>query len=171
MIIQLKIAFVNSKIKSDAAINGGDNIAVEAQDWSDIADAIGWKNKIGVKLNSFSLDLKSNIRLRVYFEVTSGTIDDYTVKINGVTVTPEELDGVYCVDYAVYARNLNKSVTVSITDSEGGELYLETSPLYYAKIMVDKYDGENAEAYKNLMNAIKRYSDTAIAYANEIKGG
>ena len=49
-------------------------------------------------------------------------------------------------------------------------LTLNVSPLYYAKTMSYKYvdddiaDGDNTAAYKNLMKAIKLYSDAAIAY-------
>ena len=47
-------------------------------------------------------------------------------------------------------------------------LTLSMTPLYYAKVMATKYNGDDADAYKKLMNAIKLYSDAANAYVNEI---
>ena len=43
-------------------------------------------------------------------------------------------------------------------------LTLSMTPLYYAKVMATKYNGDDADAYKKLMNAIKLYSDAAIDF-------
>ena len=150
-----------------AVLAGGQTVATGEVDWSTVADATGTKaENSGVRLNTFSLDLKSKIRLRVYFEITSGSLSDYKVYVGGseVNAVATETENVYCIDYAVYAKELNANVEIKIQNAQGEDmLTLSMAPLYYAKIMASKYSGDNAEAYKNLMNAIKLYSDAASA--------
>ena len=137
-------------------------------DWNTVAEASGTKAAGSVvRLNTFSLDLKSKIRLRVYFEITSGSLSDYTVTVDESEVNAIAVEGnIYCIDYAVYAKELNTTVDIEIAKGEETMLTLSMAPLYYAKIMAAKYTGDNVDAYKNLMKAIKLYSDAAIAYAN-----
>ena len=132
-------------------------------DWNTVAEASGTKAAGSVvRLNTFSLDLKSKIRLRVYFEITSGSLSDYTVTVDESEVNAIAVEGnIYCIDYAVYAKELNTTVDIEIAKGEETMLTLSMAPLYYAKIMAAKYTGDNVDAYKNLMKAIKLYSDAA----------
>ncbi len=136
-------------------------------DWNKVTDASGSRSedKI-VQLNSFSLELKSNVKLRVYFSFTSGAakIGDFTFKVNGetrnVTITSNKY--IWCIEETVTATELNDMFTFTIASKDGeSSLTLNLSALYYAKVMSEKAE---TEAEKNLMKAIYEYWEKADAY-------
>ena len=102
---------------------------------------------------------------RVYLEI-SGNVNDYQITANGNDLYAVETgNNIYCISYAVYAKELNEDVEILIKNAAGETVFtLTMTPLYYAKVMAANYKGDNEEAYKKLMNAIKLYSDAAIAY-------
>ena len=111
-----------------------------------------------IRLDSISLELKSNIKIRIYVIVTT---EDFTATINGKSVNAIKVSNkVWCIEQAVIAAELYDTYTFVL---ESGESYLtlNISALYYAKIMNDKAD---TETEKNLMKAIKLYADAAIKY-------
>ena len=128
-----------------------------------------------VKLSSFTLELKSNVKIKIYFtfdaviandEYDGLTIAAYTVKVDGEAVEITHVkDNVYCAEFEVVAKDLSKNFNIAIgCEAESTGMNLTISALYYAKVM-----NGNAEAsaeYKNLMKAIKLYSDAAVAYAD-----
>ena len=135
-------------------------------DWSKVTEASGSRSedKI-VKLNSFSLELKSNVKLRVYFSLTSGavSINDFTFKVNGEerNVLTTSNKNVWCIEETVTAARLDENFTFTV-ESGDSFLTLNLSALYYAKIMSEQAE---TEAEKNLMKAIYKYWEAAETYA------
>ena len=128
-----------------------------------------------VKLSKFSLELKSNIKFKLYFTIDEETIaasglliTDYFAKVNGETVAFDDLgDGLYCMELEIVAAKLGEALNIEIKETVGASgIELTISPLYYAKLIVA---AEGATpAYKNLAKAIKLYADAAAAYAETL---
>ncbi len=139
------------------------NVPDSEVDWNKVPDATGNRSDDeNIRLHSFSLELKSNIRLRVYFRFNSESMAQLDVRVNDeeVSVTETSLQNVWCVEYAVAAANLNDIFTISIT-SGNSFLNFNISPLYYAKFMCEKAESEEQ---KNLMKAIYKYWNEAEIY-------
>ena len=152
--------------KNAAAVLADGPVAdtIASADFSGVTEASGSKTGNTLRLHSFSLELKSNIKLRVYFSLTRSIakIEDYTVKVNGEVrnVTATNNKYVYCIEETVTATELGDTFTFTV-ESADSSLTLNLSALYYAKMMNEQAD---TEAEKNLMKAIKLYYDAAIAY-------
>lgn len=131
-------------------------------DFSNVTDATGNRSEDKkIRLENISLDLKSNIKIRVYFTVQQNT---FTVKINEKEVNAVKTgNNVWCIQQSVVATELYDNFTFTITSAES-YLTLNISALYYAKIMNEKAETEEE---KNLMKAIKLYADAAVAYVAE----
>ncbi len=157
----------NASVVLDKLTDGSIDIADSEIDWSKVTEASGSRSedKI-VQLKSFSLELKSNVKLRVYFSFTSGAakIEDFIFKVNGETrnVTTTSNKYIWCLEETVPAKNLNDTFTFTI-ESKNGEssLTLNLSALYYAKVMSEQAE---TEAEKNLMKAIYKYWEKADMY-------
>ena len=132
-------------------------------DFSNVTEATGSRSTDKkIWLESISLELKSNIKIRVYFSTLA---ENFTCKINGVEVNAvKSSNTVWCIEQTVVAAELYNTYTFSITSGESN-LTLNISALYYAKIMNDKAD---TETEKNLMKAIKLYADAAIDYRDSL---
>ena len=137
-----------------------------------ISDAYGTADRNGViKLQKFSLELKSNIKLKVYFKFDSIAaaskdivFEDYTASAGGEAATIHSVsENVYFIEYQVVASKLGEDVTFSIVSYDGKGLSLTFSALSYAKIA--NVSEKISDAEKNLMKAIKLYNDAAVAYA------
>ena len=142
----------------------------EAVDWSGVTILDGFKDLYqAIILDTVTLELKSNIKLKVYFTLNSGnfgmkTLANYTFKVDGEEVEYTDLgDGKYCIEKEIVAANLDEVYTFEIVDPiDGTGLCVKMSALYYAKIMAANANAP--EGYANLMKAIKLYSDAANAY-------
>ena len=135
-------------------------------DWSKVTEASGSRSEDKtVKLNSFSLELKSNVKLRVYFSFTSGAakIEDFTFKVNGeeCSVITTSKENIWCLEKSIMAARLDENFTFTV-ESGDSFLTLNLSALYYAKIMSEQAE---TEAEKNLMKAIYKYWEAAETYA------
>ena len=156
--------------KNAAAVLAGGAGAetIENVDFSAVTEATGSKSEnLKAHLTHFSLELKSNIKLRVYFSVTSGALDkdDFTVKVNGEerNATDTSNKYIWCIEETITAAQLNDTFSFTIEANDGsGTLTLNLSALYYAKTMAAS--AKATEAEKNLMKAIKLYYDAAAAY-------
>ena len=155
--------------KNAAAVLSGGEIqeTVTGVDFSDVPNAGGEKIGTEIRLSQLSLELKSSIRLRVYFGITSEAEErGFTVKVNGKAVNAVKVqNGVWCIEHSVPASRLSEFFSFVITSGESS-LTVDLSALYYARIM---HSQGRTEAEKNLMRAIKLYSDAAKAYAESIK--
>ena len=146
----------------------------EAVDWSGVTIPDGFKDLYqAIILDTVTLELKSNIKLKVYFTFNSGnfgmkTLANYTFKVDGEEVEYTDLgDGKYCIEKEIVAANLGEVYTFEIVDRlDVTGLCVKMSALYYAKIMAANANAP--EGYANLMKAIKLYSDAANAYTPEI---
>ena len=164
--------------KNAAAVLAGGEAAeaIGEVDFSTVANASGNPdiNVGAIKLNKFSLELKSNIKLKVYFSFDENNMmmnywEDYIVTVNGEPVEPELVDEenkIYCIEIDVVAAKLGETFAIRVLHYLDGGLELNISPLYYAKVMVAS--GKASEAEINLMKAIKLYADAAVAYAEGI---
>lgn len=139
------------------------NVADGEVDWTKVTDASGDRSEDkNIKLSHFSLELKSNVKLRVYFSFNSTSASEsITVTVNGETVNATKVsDNVWCIEKPIAAARLNDSFTFTVTSGESS-LTLNLSALYYAKIMIENAE---TEAEKNLMKAIYKYWEKADMY-------
>ena len=137
------------------------------------------------KLTSLTLDLKSNIKLRICYKVDADQSygnygmppEEYLVRVykganilegyaekEFVTYETVQLDeDEFCVDIEIVAAKLSEDMVIVIDSPENGALgiAMQLSALYYAKAMSNSTE----PGYANLMKAIKLYSDAANAYA------
>lgn len=168
--------------KNAAAVLAGGEAAetIENVSFDGISGASGDADAFGIiKLKKFSLELKSNIKIKVYFSFDADaalmygitSIENYTVTAGGNKVTPTpvsdpDLGDMYCIEYEVKAAKLGDEVTFSIDSGLGSVMNLRLSAVQYAKIVNGSASASDAE--KNLMKAIKLYADAAVAYAEGV---
>ena len=155
--------------KNAAAVLSGGELqeTVVGADFSNVPNAGGQKVGTEIKLEQFSLELRSSVRLRVYFGITSEAEGrGFTVKISGKEVNAVKIkSGVWCIEQDVAASRLGEFFSFVITSGESS-LTVNLSALYYAKIM---HTQAKTEGEKNLMKAIKLYYDAAVAYVESIQ--
>ena len=165
--------------KTAAAVlaNGESYEVTDEVSFENVSDATGTPDQIAmaVKLNKFTLELKSNIKFKVYFTIDvdaallMGIVpEDYVATVNeeGVAIT-EVGEGLYCIEVEILAADLGKTLNIAIKDGLNNfGIDLSICPLYYAKVIVNSDKADANE--KNLAKAIKLYADAAAAYANEI---
>ena len=131
------------------------------------------ETNIGVTQTTQNAYLESAIRLRVYFTVQTGTIDDYTFKLTSpqggstvtTSVTPlEEVtdDGIrYYVDIKdIPAAYLDNTYTLTVTGN-GGTYTVETSVFAYLK---DLLDNSKDEKQINAAKAMYLYGTAASEF-------
>ena len=162
----------------------------ESIDWSGITARANEDEDGIVKLSKFSLELKSNIKLKIYFTIDAEIAyeeyealpTDYKVfayygtnliEYENSEVEPIEMafsdegNGVYCVEFEIVASKLSENFVISFElPGEGIAMDMELSALYYARAMVES--GKDFAGYENLMKAIKLYSDAANAYVSSL---
>ena len=153
----------------DAAVLAGGELqeTVEGADFSGVPNAGGQKIGTEIKLEQFSLELRSSVRLRVYFGITSEAEErGFTVKVSGKDVNAVKIkNGVWCIEQCVPASRLAEFYSFVITSGESS-LTVNLSALYYAKIM---HTQAKTEAERNLMKAIKLYYDAAVNYVASVQ--
>ena len=133
-------------------------------DWTKVTDAGGSRSEDkAIKLSHFSLELKSNVKLRVYFSFNATALaKNFTAKVDGETVNATKMSSsVWCIEHQVPAALLNDTVEFTVTSGES-TLTVDLSALYYAKVMSEKAE---TEVEKNLMKAIYKYWEKADVYA------
>ena len=161
-----------------AVLLGGEAVEITGNvSFEDVEDASGSADlspSPAVKLSSFSLELKSNIKFKLYFTVdeeaimmNGSNIEDYKFTVNGKDVEYTVNDGIYCIEVEVVAAELGNNIAFRIYDgvSEFG-LTLNVSPLYYAKVIANSDKADANE--KTLAKALKLYADAAEVYADSI---
>ena len=117
----------------------------------------------GISYYGSSLILKSETTIRHYFKLAEGKdISDYTFSVDGMTVTPTEKQGYYCIDIKnVRAEKLGTSFNVSVNGEEVITNYSALSYVY--KVMESDSTDDNL---KNLVKALYIYNRNALAYIN-----
>ena len=115
----------------------------------------------GISYYGSSLILKSETTIRHYFKLAEGKeISDYTFSVDGMTVTPTEKQGYYCIDIKnVRAEKLGTSFNVSVNGEEVITNYSALSYVY--KVMESDSTDYNL---KNLVKALYIYNRNALAY-------
>ena len=117
----------------------------------------------GISYYGSSLILKSETTIRHYFKLAEGKeISDYTFSVDGMTVTPTEKQGYYCIDIKnVRAEKLGTSFNVSVNGEEVITNYSALSYVY--KVMESDSTDDNL---KNLVKALYIYNRNALTYIN-----
>ncbi|MGN0508509.1 MAG: hypothetical protein ACI4GX_04690, partial [Ruminococcus sp.] len=117
----------------------------------------------GISYYGSSLILKSETTIRHYFKLAEGKeISEYTFSVDGITVTPTEKQGYYCIDIKnVRAEKLGTSFNVSVNGEEVITNYSALSYVY--KVMESDSTDDNL---KNLVKALYIYNRNALAYIN-----
>ena len=115
----------------------------------------------GISYYGSSLILKSETTIRHYFKLAEGKeISDYTFSVDGMTVTPTEKQGYYCIDIKnVRAEKLGTSFNVSVNGEEVITNYSALSYVY--KVMDSDSIDDNL---KNLVKALYLYNLATVTY-------
>ena len=117
----------------------------------------------GLKLYGSSLLLKDKTTIRIYYELKSGSITDYTFKIDNEVVTPVQSgnNGLYYVEVRdIAAQDLETSHTFS-----AGQLELSNFSALSHVYSVLNY-AQSASENKNAMAALYLYWQAAEKYFN-----
>ena len=113
----------------------------------------------GVQLHSVSLVYRDRIALRYYFRL-DGTGEDYTFTAGGSTFTPQEKDGLYCVEIpGITPEMLDQQVVLEVTDGAGNSLSAAYSPLNY----IIRMNTKGSDSLKVLLKALYQYHLSAKA--------
>ena len=117
----------------------------------------------GLSYVGSSLLLKSGTVLRHYFQLKSGSLEDYTVTLDGKAVTLEQRGNYWVLELDnIPAKDLDKFQQLLV--KKGGETLLSLSycPLSYVQRVLD---GGNEDANLQLLcKALFRYWQAAEAY-------
>ncbi len=148
-----------------------DNCPTPACDLSSVtADAlavyeevIGEGTVTGVSYAGGSLVLDSETAIRLYFNVTEGSIGDYIFKVGTKEVTPELTDDGYRVEIPdITAKNLDRSYTVFVTKDGDTVLTVKYSALSYVYGVLSRND--KPQQLIDLVKGIYLYNRAADAY-------
>ena len=120
------------------------------------------KEGAGISYYGSSLLLQENTVIRHYFTVT-GSISQYTFKVDGKKVTPVKKGSYYYIEIKdVSAKDLDKSFHVEVsTKTEGVVVSLDYSAMSY--IYKQLATGESGTLI-DLMKALVLYNQAADAY-------
>jgi hypothetical protein len=112
----------------------------------------------GIVYSGSKLSLESETSIKHYFTLTgSKTIDKYTFKVNGKTVTPVKSGNMYYITVEnISAKNLANNYTVKI-----GGLTLNYSAMSYANSALTK---TSKTALQNVTKALYLYNQAAVSY-------
>ncbi len=119
-----------------------------------VSDGIG-----GVDFYGASLVYRDRIAVRYYF---TGDVTGCTFAANGNTYTPVAKDGMYYVEIAdILPQELDRQITLKVTDAEGNQLSVTYGPMNYIVRMNEK----GSESLKALIKALYNYHLAAKAYS------
>lgn len=108
-------------------------------------------NLSGLNVRSASLVCRSRIALRYYF---TGDVTGLTFTANGKTYTPTAKGEVHYIEIPdICPQDLDRQITLTVTDAEGSTLTVSYSPMNY--IVSANADGD--AALKNLLKALYNY--------------
>ena len=140
----------------------GDLDSVTADSISQFAMVLNVKEGAGISYYGSSLLLQENTVIRHYFTVT-GSISQYTFKVDGKKVTPVKKGSYYYIEIKdVSAKDLDKSFHVEVsTKTEGVVVSLDYSAMSY--IYKQLATGESGTLI-DLMKALVLYNQAADAY-------
>ena len=140
----------------------GDLDSVTADSISQFAMVLNVKEGAGISYYGSSLLLQENTVIRHYFTVT-GSISQYTFKVDGKKVTPVKKGSYYYIEIKdVAAKDLDKSFHVEVsTKTEGVIVTLDYSAMSY--IYKQLATGESGTLI-DLMKALVLYNQAADAY-------
>lgn len=129
-------------------------VAVPANDRS-VTDELD-----GIDFYGQSLNLANSTRLKVYFQITSGVIGDYTFKDGETVLEPSTYNtsqGIYYVTIEnVAAPDLDEKHTFTVTkEGSEGTLTVSLSVLSYANTVMAKYATSEDQDKINLVKAMK----------------
>jgi len=118
----------------------------------DTAEAISVSDDIeNLDFYGASLVFRDRIAVRYYF---TGDVSGCTFNANDITYEPIEKDGMYYVEIAdILPQDLDQSITLSVTDSEGNTLSVTYSPMNYIVRMNQK----GSHMLQNLVKALYNY--------------
>ncbi len=116
----------------------------------------------GLSFYGTSLIVNSETTYRLYFKLEDGaSADDYSFQVNGTDVTAQVKGSYLFVDVVgIVAKNLNKTVTVTVTKGESA-LTIASAPLSYVR---NALNGSQDEKTLNVAKAVFRYWQTAATY-------
>ncbi len=171
-LVDLLSAMLNYGAQSQLSLNHNPGdlanklLSVEDQLLPDItaADVSGYAplftgSEDGIKIHSASLLLKTTTTVRCYIQLTgSKTIDQYTVKVNGKTVTPVKSGAYYYVDLVgIEARNLDTVYTFQV-----GGITMSYSGMSYVYSVMNQ--ASSTQEAKDMAKALYGYAMAANAY-------
>lgn len=113
----------------------------------------------GVTFYGASLIFRDRISVRYYFEFV-GAIKDCAFAANGKTYAPQLKDGLYYIEIEdILPQDLDKQITLTVTDAQGNILAVSYGPMNYMIRMSEKGSAE----LKNLLKALYNYHLAAKA--------
>ena len=152
----------NYKVDTRAELVG-DLDSVTAENVSEFAMVLDAAEGSGISYYGSSLLLEENTTIRHYFTVT-GSISQFTFKVDGKTVTPVKKGSYYYVEISnIAAKDLDKSFHLEVSSKTNGVVIsLDYSAMsYVCKVL----NSDNAtETLKDLLKALYLYNQAANEY-------
>ncbi len=121
----------------------------------------------GIKVKGARLIADSLTTIKVKYQVTEGSIDDFTFTCDGTELTPvKQGDFYYVYIRDISPDNIDKMYNIVVTDKNGNSRTLVYSALTYAKSIIEDTTGKYPESLVNMMKALYYYNKAADAYSN-----
>ncbi|MDD6098274.1 MAG: hypothetical protein PUB66_06050 [Oscillospiraceae bacterium] len=121
----------------------------------------------GIKVKGARLIADSLTSIKVKYQVTEGSIDDFTFTCDGTELTPvKQGDFYYVYIRDISPDNIDKMYNIVVTDKNGNSRTLVYSALTYAKSIIEDTTGKYPESLVNMMKALYYYNKAADAYSN-----
>ena len=121
----------------------------------------------GIKVKGASLIAGSLTTIKVKYQVTEGSIDDFTFTCDGVQLTPvKQGDFYYVYIRDISPDKIDKMYSIVVTDKNGNSRTLKYSALTYAKSIIEDTTAKYSESLVNMMKALYYYNKAADAYSN-----
>ncbi|MCI7805032.1 MAG: hypothetical protein MR503_08165 [Oscillospiraceae bacterium] len=121
----------------------------------------------GIKVKGASLIAGSLTTIRVKYEVTEGSIDDFTFTCDGAELTPvKEGDFYYIYIRDISPDQIDKMYSIAVTDKNSNSRTLKYSGLTYAKSIIEDTTGKYESTLIDMMKALYYYNKAANAYTN-----
>ncbi len=125
-------------------------------------------NLDGITCTGASLMLRSNVAVRFYFTVETGTISDYTFTIGDQTYTPTKSGEKYFVEYnQINPQDYETVITMTVTKSGGdGSIVINYCPMHYISTTFNKYTANTEkQALCDLLGRMYQYYLAAKDYS------
>lgn len=152
------------KYKADE-VNPAEVEGVELSDLEGYQRVVTGTYPSGIKIKATSLLLESETTVQFKLQVLEGEIGDFTVKIDGEEIEPEEetKTGLWLAKKRnIVAKNLDEMVTIEISkDGEDNVYTAKYGPMTYA---YNKLQGDSSNSLKNLCKAMYKYNEKAKIY-------